>query len=95
MPPSAWLSCLLIIKYFVNRGTGNTEQAGDIRCASPFTVECKHAVPVDGTPAAKPDVFQFRFLSAFIGAFQYPTPFSLRDGRQDGNYHLTHVAVST
>lgn len=47
-----------------------------------------HAVSVDSAPATKSDAFQFRFLPAFIGALQYPPPFSLRDGRQDGNHHL-------
>lgn len=53
MPPSAWRSCLLILKYFVNRGTGNAELPGDIRCASSFAVECQHTVSVDGASAAK------------------------------------------
>lgn len=77
MPPSAWLSCLLILEYFVNGGTGNAELPGDIRCASSFAVECQHTVSVDGASTAKVDAFQLCFLSAFIRTLQYPAPLSL------------------
>lgn len=93
MPLSAWLSCLLILKYFVNRGTGNAELAGDIRCATPFTVECQHSVPVDGTPAAKPDALQLRFLPTFIGPFQNSTSLSLSDSGKYSDHHFAHISI--
>lgn len=66
MPASSRLRCCLILKYFINGGTGVAELAGDIRCTSPFTVKCQHTVPVDGTPAAKADAFQLCLLNAVV-----------------------------
>lgn len=53
---------LLVLQYFINRGSGNTELPGYVRCASTFPVKCQHAVSVDGAPATKPDAGKLRAL---------------------------------